>query len=36
MSEGRTLKKIVKNILEENMFVRKPRKRWKDDVENVT
>jgi hypothetical protein len=36
MSEGRTLKKIVRNILEGNILVRKPRKRWKDDVENVT
>jgi hypothetical protein len=35
MPEERTVKKVLKNILEGKGSVRKPRKRWLDDVEYV-
>jgi hypothetical protein len=34
MPEERTVKKVFKNIPERNRSLRKPRKRWVDDVEN--
>jgi hypothetical protein len=35
MSEERTVKKALKNVLEGDISVRKPRKKWVDDVEYI-
>jgi hypothetical protein len=35
MPGERTVKKVLRNILEGKCSVRKPRKRWLDDVEYV-
>jgi len=35
MPKERTVKKVLKNILEGEISFRKPRKRWLDDVEYV-